>query len=84
MLALVELQEQLLAQEEELSSREGSIFSWEDGLTAIERALGRACMEHDAERSQTEVVRQDFLTMSRTLTTSSKHSINFNRMLVEC
>jgi hypothetical protein len=44
----VELQEQLLTQEE-LDSREGAITAWEDGLVASKHALGRACLEHDAE-----------------------------------
>jgi hypothetical protein len=33
---------------------------WEDGLAASEHALGRACMECDAERAKTEAVRQDY------------------------
>jgi hypothetical protein len=36
----IELQEQLLAQEVELDSREGTIIMWEDGLAASEHALG--------------------------------------------
>jgi hypothetical protein len=44
---LEELQEQLLAREEELNSREGVITTWEDGLVAFERTLGRACMERN-------------------------------------
>jgi hypothetical protein len=46
-----ELQRWLLAREEELNSREGAIISWEDGFTASEHTLGRACMERDAERA---------------------------------
>jgi hypothetical protein len=38
---IVELQEQLLAQERELDSREGTIVTWEEGLIAFTRALGR-------------------------------------------
>jgi hypothetical protein len=69
---------QLLAQERKLDSREGAIVAWEDGLAAFERALGRACMERDAERAQAEAVRQDFLTKTRAFTSNSKHSINFS------
>jgi hypothetical protein len=51
----VEVQEQLLAQERELDSREGVIATWEDGMATFE-ALGRACMERDAEHIQAEAV----------------------------
>jgi hypothetical protein len=60
-------------------SREGAIVAWEDGLETYERALGRACLECDAEHAQTVVVRLDYLTQS--FTSSTKHSLNFNRML---
>jgi hypothetical protein len=46
----VELREQLLAQERELDSREGTISMWENGLAASKRALGRVHMEHDVRR----------------------------------
>jgi hypothetical protein len=49
MRAVVELQEWLLARERELDSREGTIVTWDDGLTAFECALGRACRESDAK-----------------------------------
>jgi hypothetical protein len=49
-----ELQEQLLAREKQLGSREGTVAVWEDGLSASERALGRVCMEHDIEHVQAE------------------------------
>jgi hypothetical protein len=56
---------------------------WEGGLTTSECALGRACMEHDAERARTEAIRQDYLTKSGTLTSCTKHSHNFYKMLEE-
>jgi hypothetical protein len=55
----IELQEQLLAQERELYSREGTITVWEDGLVAFECTLGRACIEHDTKHAQAEAVWQD-------------------------
>jgi hypothetical protein len=76
---VVELQAQLLSQERELDSQKGAIITWEDGLMASERTLCRACREH----TQTEVVLHDYLARSRALTSSSKHSINFNMMLEE-
>jgi hypothetical protein len=51
------LQAQLLTREWELDSREGAIATWEDGLVAFEHALGRACMERKAERTEAEAVR---------------------------
>jgi hypothetical protein len=36
------------SRERELDNREDTIVAWEERLTAFERALGRACMEHDA------------------------------------
>jgi hypothetical protein len=54
LLCIVELQEQLLARERELESREGAISTWEDGLAAFECALGRAHIERDASRVQAE------------------------------
>jgi hypothetical protein len=77
---LDELQEQLLTWEREPNSREGAIIAWEDGLVASEIALGRACMEHDAER---KAVQQDCLSRMCVLTSDSKHSINFSHMLEE-
>jgi hypothetical protein len=50
---------------------------------ASERTLVKACMECDAERAQVEVVQQDFLARTCTFSSNSKHSINFNWMLVE-
>jgi hypothetical protein len=43
------LQEQLLTRERELNSQENGLMSLEDNLVAIECALGRVCMECDAE-----------------------------------
>jgi hypothetical protein len=74
----VELQEQLLTRDKELDSRKCAIIAWEDGLAALEHALGRACMERDAERTQAEAAQQDYLARTRAFTSISKHSINFN------
>jgi hypothetical protein len=50
---------------------------------ASERALGRACMERDAEHAQAEVIRHYYLARMRAFSSDSKHSINFCRMLEE-
>jgi hypothetical protein len=46
---VVELQEQLLALERELGSREGTFMGWEDGMLFFECTLGRARTEVDTE-----------------------------------
>jgi hypothetical protein len=43
----VELQEQLLARERELDSKECTLMAREDGLATSECTLGRACTEFD-------------------------------------
>jgi hypothetical protein len=78
-----ELQEQLFTHEEELNSRKEAIVAWEDGLTSSECAPMRACMERDAECTKTEAVWHEYLTKSCTLTSCTKHSLNFNKMLEE-
>jgi hypothetical protein len=63
---LDELWVHLLARERELDRREGTIVAWEDGLAFSMHALGRACMECGVERTQAEVVWQDFLARMHT------------------
>jgi hypothetical protein len=46
---VTKFQEQLPIQERELDSRENIRMAREDDLAATERALGRACVECDAE-----------------------------------
>jgi hypothetical protein len=52
----------------------------EDGLAASKRDLERACMEVNSKRD----LRLDYLARMRASSSSSKHSINLNRMLQEC
>jgi hypothetical protein len=52
-------------------------------MVAFECALGRACMERDAERAQAKIVWQDYLDRMRAFTSGSKHYINFTRTLEE-
>jgi hypothetical protein len=53
-------QEQLPIQERELDSRENIRMAREDDLVATKSALGRACMECDAECDRAEAIRQDY------------------------
>jgi hypothetical protein len=57
---IVELQEQLLAQERELDSREGTIIAWEESLMAFACALGEASAEHDASHAHADAIRLDY------------------------
>jgi hypothetical protein len=78
-----ELREQLLIRERELDSRESTIAALEDGLATSEHTLGRECMERDTACTQAEAARQDYRARLCASTSSSKHSINFYRMLQE-
>jgi hypothetical protein len=57
MSAMEELQEHLFARERELVSKEGTIITWEEGLTACERTLGRPYRERGVEHTQTEAIK---------------------------
>jgi hypothetical protein len=56
----VEFQEQLVARERVLDSREGTLTTWENGLVASKSALGRVCMERNIECTQAEAARSDY------------------------
>jgi hypothetical protein len=57
MLAMEELPEHLFARERELVSKEGTIITWEEGLAACERTLGRPYRERGVEHTQTEAIK---------------------------
>jgi hypothetical protein len=78
------LQEQLLARESKLNSREGAIAVWEDRLIGFECALGSVRTECDAKCVQAKAVQQDFLVRMRASSSMSKQLTNLNRMLEEC
>jgi hypothetical protein len=78
---VVELQEQLHAQERELDSREGALLEQEDGMLAFECALGRVRMEYNVECNWVEVVRRDYRARIHTFMTGCRHSFNFDRVL---
>jgi hypothetical protein len=56
----------------------------EDGLTASERALGRARMECDGECDQAEAIRQDYLARVRAFIVGYLCSLNFGQVLEGC
>jgi hypothetical protein len=74
----IELQEQLLAQEGELDSREVTLIAWEDGLVVFECALGRVFMECDTECERAKAVWQDYRARIRSSTADCRCSFDFD------
>jgi hypothetical protein len=54
---VVALWEQLLIRDRGLNERESALVTREDNVVAVERALGKARMECDAERDRVKAVR---------------------------
>jgi hypothetical protein len=79
--AAVKWLEQLLAQEMELDSREGTITTWDDGLVPFACALGDARMECDAKRVQAMAVQQYFLARTRASCSRSKQLHHLSQTL---
>jgi hypothetical protein len=59
---IVKTQEQLLARERELDSRESTIIAWEEGLTSFARPLDVVSTERDTSRARIDAIQWDFLT----------------------
>jgi hypothetical protein len=59
---IVEMQEQLLARERELDSRESTFIAWEEGLTTFARPLDVVSTEHDTSRARVDAIQWDLLT----------------------
>jgi hypothetical protein len=80
----VELQEQLLDREEELTRREEALVVPEVDIEASKRALGGGgCIEHGAEWARTEATRQEYIDKLHANSTRMKHTLDFDRMLEE-
>jgi hypothetical protein len=60
LVVIVELQEQLLAWERELDSREGALIAWEESLMTFARALREASVECGASHTLAAVTPWDF------------------------
>jgi hypothetical protein len=78
---VAELQEQLLVWERELDSQENALMAWEDDLATTKHALGRVCMECNAECDQAEAIRQDYRSRMHASTTDCRYSLDFDRVL---
>jgi hypothetical protein len=75
---IVELWEQLLAQERELPEWESTLLAREHSVVEGEHALGRARMEYDAIHDQITSVRGDYLSPLRAFTTGLRCSLKFD------
>jgi hypothetical protein len=80
---LNELQEQLLARERLLGSREGTIVMWEESLVAFTRALTEARVGHDAIHTHTDAIRHHYLADVSTSNSQSDRRIAIHRSLDE-
>jgi hypothetical protein len=80
---IIELQEQLLAWERELDSREVAIVTWEEGLVAFACALGEVSAEFYASRARVDVVQWKFSTQACTSSSWSWQLTDLGRMLEE-
>jgi hypothetical protein len=58
---IAKLQDQLLAREMELDSREGTVIAWEESLATFTRALREALMGHDASCAHAGATRRDYV-----------------------
>jgi hypothetical protein len=78
-----ELQEHLLAKEEQLTLREEAIAIWEKGVGVSERALGKVRLELNMERVETKATRHEYLEKMCVHTACVKHMLNLDEMLGE-
>jgi hypothetical protein len=76
---VAELQEQLLARERELDSREGAIVTWEESLLVSARTLREASAESDATRALMATTRRDYLAQIGTFGSRSDDAKPFIR-----
>jgi hypothetical protein len=59
---ITELQEQLLAWDRGLDSRDGAIIAWEERVIAFALSLGEVSAERDASCARVDAVWRDFST----------------------
>jgi hypothetical protein len=78
---VVELRERLLAWERELNEREDALVVREHDVVAAEHALGRACMECNAEHDRVKTVQQVYWARMHASTTGQQRSLRFDQVL---
>jgi hypothetical protein len=79
--AAEELQEQLLAWEEELTQREGSLIALEDKAKISEKALVKVSTDLDAKQAKVEATQKEYLDKMEVHTARTKHSLSLDKML---
>jgi hypothetical protein len=78
-----ELQEQLLAQEEEPTQWEETLATQEEKARITEKALVKVSADLDAEWAKTEATREEYLDKMCMHTDRAKHTISLDKMLGE-
>jgi hypothetical protein len=78
-----ELQELLLAREEELTRREEALAAREEKARVSENALGKVSVDHNAERAKAKATQKVYLDKMAAHTTHAKHTLDLDKMLGE-
>jgi hypothetical protein len=78
-----ELQEQLLAQEEEPTQWEETLATQEEKARITEKALVKVSADLDTEWAKTEATREEYLDKMCMHTDRAKHTISLDKMLGE-
>jgi hypothetical protein len=78
-----ELQELLLAWEEDLTRREEVLAAREEKARISEKTLTKVGADLDAERAKAEATRKEYLDKMEAHTACAKHSLGLDKMLGE-
>jgi hypothetical protein len=81
--AAEELQELLLAWEEDLTRREEVLAAREEKARISEKTLTKVSADLDAERAKAEATRKEYLDKMEAHTACAKHSLGLDKMLGE-
>jgi hypothetical protein len=81
--AAEELQELLLAWEEDLTRREEVLAAREEKARISEKILTKVSADLDAERAKAEATRNEYLDKMEAHTACAKHSLGLDKMLGE-
>jgi hypothetical protein len=75
-----ELEEQLLAWEEELMWREEVLATWEEKARISEKALAKVSADLDVEWANAEATQKEYLDKMEAHTARTKHSLSLDKM----
>jgi hypothetical protein len=78
-----ELQEKLLAREEELTQREDALVTLEEKARIYDRALVKVSTDRDAKWAKTKATHQEYLNKMHAHTARAKHTLSLDKMLGE-